>query len=51
MEYVKKLSPRPEKVIMCHGDAYKTLDLASSVHRSYKIETKTPLNLESTRIQ
>lgn len=51
MEYVKKLSPRPEKVIMCHGDAYKTMDLASSVHRSYKIETKTPLNLESTRIQ
>jgi len=51
MEYVKKLSPRPEKIIMCHGDAYKTLDLASSVHRSYKIETKTPLNLESTRIQ
>ncbi|MEA4956363.1 Ribonuclease J [bioreactor metagenome] len=51
MEYVKKLSPRPEKVIMCHGDAYKTLDLASSVHRSYKIETKTPLNLECTRIQ
>lgn len=51
MEYVKKLSPRPEKVIMCHGDAYKTMDLASSVHRSYKIETKTPLNLECTRIQ
>jgi len=51
MEYVKKVSPRPEKVIMCHGDAYKTMDLASSVHRSYKIETKTPYNLESTRIQ
>lgn len=51
MEYVKKLSPRPEKIIMCHGDAYKTMDLASSVHRNYKIETKTPLNLESTRIQ
>ncbi|RBQ22261.1 Ribonuclease J [Candidatus Methanobinarius endosymbioticus] len=51
MEYVKKLSPRPEKIIMCHGDAYKTMDLASSVHTSYKIETKTPLNLESIRIQ
>jgi len=51
MEYAKKLHPRPEKIIMCHGDAYKTMDLASSVHRSYKIETKTPLNLECTRIQ
>lgn len=51
MDYVKRLSPRPEKVIMCHGDPYKTMDLASSVHRSYKIETRTPLNLECTRIQ
>ncbi|MDR0900463.1 MAG: beta-CASP ribonuclease aCPSF1, partial [Methanobrevibacter sp.] len=51
MEYAKKLSPRPEKVIMCHGDPYKVSDLASSVHRSYKIETKAPFNLESVRIQ
>ncbi|MDL2245995.1 beta-CASP ribonuclease aCPSF1 [Methanobrevibacter sp. OttesenSCG-928-K11] len=51
MEYVKRLNPKPEKVITCHGDPYKTVDLASSIHRSYKIETKTPLNLDSTRIQ
>ncbi len=51
MDYIKRVSPRPEKAIMCHGDAYKTMDLASSIHRSYKIETKTPLNLECTRIQ
>lgn len=51
MEYVKRLSPRPEKIIVCHGDPYKTVDLASSIHRSYKMETKTPLNLECTRIQ
>ena len=51
MDYVKRLNPRPEKVITCHGDPYKTVDLASSVHRSYKIETKTPLNLDCVRIQ
>lgn len=51
MDYVKRLNPRPEKVITCHGDPYKTVDLASSIHRSYKIETKTPLNLDCTRIQ
>lgn len=51
MEYVKRLSPKPEKIIMCHGDPYKTADLASSVHRNYKIETKNPFNLEATRIQ
>ncbi|MCQ2971798.1 MAG: beta-CASP ribonuclease aCPSF1 [archaeon] len=51
MDYVKRLNPRPDKVITCHGDPYKTVDLASSIHRSYKIETKSPLNLECTRIQ
>lgn len=51
MDYVRKLSPKPEKILICHGDNYKTLDLASSIYRSYKIETKTPMNLETVRIQ
>lgn len=51
MEYVKRLSPKPDKILVCHGDAYKALDLASSIYRSYKIETKTPMNLETTRLQ
>ena len=51
MEFAKRVHTRPDKIIMCHGDPYKTVDLASSVHRSYKIETKTPLNLEATRLQ
>ena len=50
MEYVKRLNPRPEKVITCHGDPKKAVDLASSIHRSYKIETRTPVNLDSVRI-
>ena len=50
MEYVKRLNPRPERVITCHGDPYKAVDLASSIHRSYKIETKTPINLDCVRI-
>ena len=51
MEYVKRISPKPEKILICHGDNYKTLDLASSIYRAYRIETKTPLNLETVRIQ
>ena len=51
MEFAKRLHPRPDKIITCHGDPYKTVDLASSIHRSYKVETKTPLILEATRIQ
>lgn len=51
MEYVRRLSPKPDKILVCHGDAYKALDLASSIYRSYKLETKTPMNLETTRLQ
>ncbi len=51
MEYVRRLAPKPDKILVCHGDAYKALDLASSIYRSYKIETKTPMNLETTRLQ
>jgi uncharacterized protein len=51
MDYVRRISPKPEKILICHGDNYKTLDLASSIYRSFKIETKTPMNLETVRIQ
>ncbi|WP_297983005.1 beta-CASP ribonuclease aCPSF1 [uncultured Methanobrevibacter sp.] len=51
MEFAKRLHPRPDKIITCHGDPYKTVDLASSIHRSYKIETKTPLILDAVRLQ
>jgi KH/beta-lactamase-domain protein len=51
MDYVRRLTPKPEKILICHGDNYKTMDLASSIYRSYKIETKTPMNLETVRIQ
>ena len=50
MAYVKRINPRPSKVITCHGDPVKAVDLASSIHRSFKIDTKTPINLDSTRI-
>ena len=50
MEYVKRLNPRPDKVITCHGDPYKAVDLASSIHRSYKIETRTKINLACVSI-
>ncbi|MDR0911781.1 MAG: beta-CASP ribonuclease aCPSF1 [Methanobrevibacter sp.] len=50
MDYVRRLSVKPERIITCHGDPYKSVDLATSIHRSFKIETKTPLNLDATRI-
>lgn len=49
MNYVKALSDKPEKVITVHGEESKCIDLASSIYKTYKIETKAPMNLETIR--
>jgi hypothetical protein len=49
MNYIKVLSSKPEKVITIHGDENKCVDLASSIYKAHRIETKAPMNLETVR--
>ena len=51
MNFVKDLSPRPKKVIVQHGESSRCLDLASSMHKSYRLETTCPKNLENVRLR
>jgi predicted metal-dependent RNase len=51
MGYIQKCSPRPKKVIVNHGENNRCLDLASSVHKIFRIETAAPRNLEAVRIK
>ncbi|MBI4450887.1 beta-CASP ribonuclease aCPSF1 [Candidatus Woesearchaeota archaeon] len=51
MNFVYKISPRPKKVIVQHGEAQRCLDLASSIHKQNKIETVAPRNLEAVRLK
>jgi len=51
MNYVKRCNPSPRKVIVQHGEASRCLDLASSVHKQFRIETIAPKNLETLRIK
>ncbi|MCD1293784.1 beta-CASP ribonuclease aCPSF1 [Methanocella sp. CWC-04] len=50
MEYVKRMEPRPERIITNHGDENKCLDLASSIYKKHKLETRSPMNLETIRL-
>ncbi len=50
MNYVGHVQPRPEKIFTIHGDENKTIDLASSIYKRYRIETHSPLNLETYRM-
>jgi len=51
MKYIASLDPKPNKIIVGHGDDRKCTDLASSIYKKFNIETKAPLNLETIRLK
>ncbi len=50
MSYVKALSSKPERILTVHGEESKCVDLASSIYKTYRIETRAPYNLETVRL-
>ncbi len=51
MNYIKRCNPQPRKVVVVHGEASRCLDLASSVHKQFRIESVAPKNLDVIRIR
>lgn len=51
MSFVGKCDPKPRKVIINHGESRRCLDLASSLHKKYRVETNAPRNLEAVRLK
>ncbi|MGA1822057.1 MAG: beta-CASP ribonuclease aCPSF1 [Thermoplasmatota archaeon] len=51
INYISTMEPKPEKVVIHHGDEMKELDFASSIHRKYGISTVAPMNLETIRFR
>lgn len=51
MDFVANLEPRPKKIIINHAENSKCLDLASSFHKAYSVETNAPKNLEVIRVK
>ena len=51
MAFLQNISPKPKKVIINHGEASRSLDLASSIYKTQKIETIVPKNLETIRLR
>jgi len=51
MNFVAKCEPRPKKIIVNHGESSRCLDLASSLHKNFRIETVAPRNLEAVRVK
>ena len=51
LEYVNRCQPRPNRIILNHGEQSKCLDLASSIYKLHHIETNVPRNLETIRLR
>ncbi len=49
--YLRRIKPKPEKVIVCHGEKTKCLNVANMVRRKYRVETIVPEILETVRLR
>ena len=50
MEYIRRIYPKPGRVLINHGDESNCLDLASSIYKRHRIPTMAPMNLETIRL-
>jgi KH/beta-lactamase-domain protein len=50
MNYVASLDPRPHRILLNHGEESKTIDLASSLHKRFNVDSRAPFNLETIRL-
>jgi hypothetical protein len=49
--YIQRLTPHPEKLIVCHGEKAKTLSIANLFQRKYKVDAIAPMALETIRLR
>ncbi|MDH5448143.1 MAG: beta-CASP ribonuclease aCPSF1 [Candidatus Bathyarchaeota archaeon] len=51
INYIHRVTPRPEKVIVCHGEKTKCLGVSNFLRRRFKIDAVAPETLETLRLR
>ncbi len=51
MNYIRRVTPKPERIIVGHGEKGKSLSLANALQRTYKIEVRVPKILETIKLR
>jgi len=51
INYIRRVTPKPERIIVCHGERSKCSSLANMFSRKYKVETRVPSVLETVRLR
>ncbi len=49
LAYVQRVQPKPNRLIVMHGEESKALDIAKTTNRRYGIKARAPMNLETIR--
>ncbi len=49
--YIRRVSPRLENIIVCHGERAKCLNVAQSLQKRYKVHAIAPNILETVRLR
>jgi len=49
--YIQRLTQRPEKLIVCHGEKAKSISIANLFQRKYKVDAMVPAALETIRLR
>ncbi len=50
MRFMQTMNKKVQKVLVCHGEPRKSIDIASSMYKKYRVETRAPMNLETVRL-
>jgi KH/beta-lactamase-domain protein len=51
LQYISRMVPKPKRIIINHGEVSKSLDLASTLYKQFRVETVVPRNLETIRLK
>lgn len=49
--FISHCNPRPRRVLINHGEPSGLVDLASSIHKKFRVETLVPKNLDGVRLR
>jgi predicted metal-dependent RNase len=51
LRFVERVTPKPHRIILCHGENEKTANLVSSIEKFYKVPVDAPSFLDSIRVR
>ncbi len=51
MSYFNNMHPKPKRIIINHGEVSQSLDLASALYKSHRVETNVPRTLDNLRLK